>query len=65
LQKPNLLDHLVDAHEHRHRHFEAERLGGLEVDHEFEFGPLLDRQIGQASPRAKSCRLTRRRAGIH
>ena len=26
---------------------EAERLGGLEVDHQFELGRLLDRQVGR------------------
>src|ERR1700730_1708748 len=35
-----LLDHLVGQREQRRRHFEAERLGGLEIDHEFEFGGL-------------------------
>jgi len=27
-------------------HFEAERLGGLEVDHQFELGRLYDRKVG-------------------
>jgi hypothetical protein len=34
----NSLDHLVGTREQHWRHFEAERLGGLEVDHELEFG---------------------------
>jgi hypothetical protein len=28
-------------------HREAERLGGLEIDHQLELGRLLDRQIGR------------------
>ena len=30
------------------RHFEAERLRGLEVDHQLELGRLLNRQIGRS-----------------
>src|SRR5207248_9640560 len=41
------LDHLVRAGEDRERHGEAERLGGLEIDHQLEFGGLFDRQIGR------------------
>jgi len=29
------------------RHGQAERRGGLEVDHQLEFGRLLDRKIGR------------------
>jgi hypothetical protein len=35
-----LFDHLVGGDEQRWRHREAERLGGLEVDHELELGRL-------------------------
>src|SRR5258707_179480 len=40
------LDNLVGAHQHRLRHGEAKRLGGLEVDDQLEGRRLLDRQIG-------------------
>src|SRR5215208_1376279 len=40
-------DDLVGAGEQRLRHGEAERVSGLQVDHQFELGRLLDRQIGR------------------
>src|SRR5262249_48944120 len=39
------LDHLVRAREQRRRHFEAERPGSLQVDHELELGRLQDREV--------------------
>src|SRR5262245_19666063 len=39
-------DHLVGAGKHRCRHFEAERLRGLQVDDEIELGRLHPRQVG-------------------
>src|SRR5260221_13764454 len=41
-----LLDHLVGAAEDRRRNGEAERLGGVQIDDQFENGRLLDRQVG-------------------
>src|SRR6185369_15937668 len=40
-----LFDHLIGASEQRWRHSEADRLSGLEVDDQFEFGGLLNRKI--------------------
>src|SRR5262249_12441109 len=39
-------DDLVGVGEDRWRDRQPERLGGLEIDHQFECGRLLDRQIG-------------------
>jgi hypothetical protein len=38
LRLAHLFDHLVGAHQERFRDFQAERLGGLQVDHQFELG---------------------------
>ena len=45
-QKDALVDHLGGANKKRVWYGEAERLGGLEVDHELEFGGPHDRQVG-------------------
>ena len=41
------LDHLVGEVEQRRGDFEAERPGGLEIDHQFELGGLHHRKIGR------------------
>src|SRR5262245_25698769 len=38
-------NHPVGGHLHDRRHRQAERLGGLEIDHEFESCSLIDRQL--------------------
>src|SRR5579864_5453518 len=43
----NSFNHLVGGHLHDQWNSKTERLGGLEVDHELEFGGLCDRQIAR------------------
>src|SRR5712692_10150739 len=40
-------DHPIGAHEKRLRDREAEGFGGLEIDDQFKFGRLLDRQLAR------------------
>ena len=44
--KVELLDHFVGDGEHVGRDYQAERLGGLQVDYQFELGRLQNRQVG-------------------
>src|SRR5258708_40293154 len=46
-QTTALFDHLVGALQQRCRHFDAKRLCGLQIDHQFELGRLLDRQVAR------------------
>jgi hypothetical protein len=45
LQKPDSFDDLISALLEKPWHIEAERLGGLEIDYQFEFGGTFNRQI--------------------
>src|SRR5207253_5013393 len=45
-KQPRSFDHLVGAGGEPGRHVETKRFGGFEVDREFEFGGLIDRQVG-------------------
>src|ERR1700716_3990560 len=42
-----LFDHVVGAGEQCRWHNDAKRLCGLQIDHQFELGRLLDRQVGR------------------
>ena len=42
-----LLNHLIRPRQYRLRDRQAERLGGLEIDHQLEFRGLLHRQVGR------------------
>jgi hypothetical protein len=46
-QTASLFDHLIGAGKQHRRHLQAERLGGLQVEDEFELGRLLDREVGR------------------
>src|SRR5712691_8544951 len=41
------LDHRIRSPQHRLRDRQAQRLGGLEVDHQLELGWLLDGEVGR------------------
>src|SRR5262245_59905598 len=56
-----LFNHLVGAGEQRGRHLDAERFGGLEIDHQLEFGWLHDRQIVRLLARENPAGVSSRR----
>jgi hypothetical protein len=58
----HLLDDLIGPREHGWRNRRAQRLRGLEIDHELELRRLLDRKISRVRPLSGSC-LHRRRRG--
>src|SRR5215472_1417545 len=47
IQGAHSFDHLVGAGEYRGRHFEAERLSGLEIDNQLDLRGLIDWQVGR------------------
>ena len=47
MQSEALLDHLVGALREMRRHVEAERVGGLEVDHQLELDRGLDGKLAR------------------
>src|SRR5438128_1167244 len=49
LQLIRSLNHLVRHHQQRLRNVEAQRFGGLAVDHQFKNRGLLDGQVGRFS----------------
>ena len=48
-QTASLFDHLVSQGAARWRNFQSKELGGLVIDHQFEFGRLFHGQIGRFS----------------
>jgi hypothetical protein len=48
LSRGSSFDHVVGAAKNRWRDRHAERLGGLEIDHQLEPRRSLDRQVGRA-----------------
>ena len=59
-----LLDHLVGAGDERRRHFKAERLRGLEIDHQLELGRRLNWQLGRFLALEDAIGIGRREAKI-
>jgi hypothetical protein len=50
-QTASLFNHLVSGGQHGRRQRDAERLGGLKIDDEFEFGRLFNGKIAGFAPR--------------
>jgi hypothetical protein len=49
IENPKLLDDPICSHQHPLRNGQADLFGCLEIDHQFELGWLLDREIGGLS----------------
>jgi len=60
-RKSPLFNHLVGDREHARRNCAAERLGGLEVDHQLELDRLQDRKVGRLCRRILSTKSAERR----
>ena len=56
VQQNTSLNHLVGAQQYGRRKRDAERLGGLQVNNDVEFGCALDRQVTGLRALEKFCR---------
>src|SRR5688500_12646586 len=59
------LDHLVSAHNDRFGHREAKRLGGLEINRQFEFSGLLHGKLEEQRATTGRVRALILTSGVH